>query len=117
MLAMFKFAWRAPMNRGLHAPVLAADPDCDMRAAPENPWRAERCHSAYWPQHELDTFILKMAGNGRAVHAAMMLGDVGYARQQLAAAAEIDCPQLRALSVRLSAYFDHPPCARTAETH
>ena len=117
MLAMFKFAWRAPLARGAHAAALASDADCSMSGEPENPWRAQRCHSAYWPQHELDSFILKMAGHGRAVHAAMMLGDAGYARQQLAAAASIGCPQLRALSVRLSAYFEHPPCARNFDTH
>ncbi|MEG1770387.1 MAG: hypothetical protein RR311_18070 [Comamonas sp.] len=113
MLAMFKFAWRAPLNRDTHSAALVAD----VSGERENSWRVEPCHSAYWPQHELDSFILKMAGHGRAVHAAMMLGDAGYARQQLAAAADIGCPQLRALSVRLSAYFEHAPCARNFETH
>ena len=117
MLAMLRFAWRAPLHQGAHASGLAAEADCTMSGERENSWRAPRCHSAYWPQHELDSFILKMAGHGRAVHAAMMLGDAGYARQQLAAAAEIDCPQLRALSVRLSAYFEHPPCESTFESH
>lgn len=117
MLAMLKFAWRAPLQRATPAPGLVAQPDGVLAGESENPWLAQRCHSAYWPQHELDSFILKMAGHGRAVHAAMMLGDPGYARQQLAAAASMGCPQLQALSVRLSAYFEHPPCASAVETH
>ncbi|MNF05888.1 hypothetical protein D3C80_2057190 [compost metagenome] len=52
-----------------------------------------------------------MAGHGRAVRVAMMLGDAAYAREQLAAAQAMDSPELRDLSARLSAYFDRPPCA------
>ncbi|WP_159911012.1 hypothetical protein [Pantoea sp. 18069] len=88
-----------------------------MSGERDSAWRAGNCHSAYWPQHELDAFILQMAGHGRAVHAAMMLGDFDYARQQLAAAQSIGCPQLHRLSARLCAYFDQPACASTVDTH
>lgn len=97
-------------------PTLEADARASAPAR-QNSWRIESRHSAYWPQHELDSFILQMAGRGHAVHAAMMLGDIDYARQQLASAVAIGCPKLRALSTRLSAYFDHPPCACSIETH
>lgn len=109
MLAMLRMALRgAPVpDAGIQAPARAA----------ENPWRMDGRHSAYWPQHELDSFILQMAGHGHAVHSAMMLGDIDYARQQLATAISIGCPKLRGLSARLSAYFDHPPCACSIETH
>ena len=111
MLAMLKFALS-----GAQAPVL----DAEVRATPRetvNNWGAAPRHSAYWPQHELDSFILQMAAHGYCVHAAMMLGDIDYARERLAAATATECPKLRALSVRLSAYFDHPPCACSVETH
>ncbi|MCD2511529.1 hypothetical protein [Comamonas endophytica] len=98
------------------ASVPVAESHVPARAA-ENPWRLDSRHSAYWPQHELDSFMLQMAGHGHAVNSAMMLGDIGYARQQLATAIAIGCPKLRALSARLSAYFDHPPCACSIETH
>lgn len=105
MLAMLRLAWRTPSQQGAHG--------VDAGGGGAGPWRAGRCHSAYWPQHELDSFILQMAAHGHSVHAAMMLGDVDYARQQLTAAQGLECPKLRALSERLAAYFDHPPCART----
>lgn len=114
MLAMLRFTW------GAQAPAQASVPDAGSSAmAPEtqNAWRMDGRHSAYWPQHELDSFILQMAGHGQAVHAAMMLGDIDYAREQLAAATATGCPKLRALGERLSAYFDHPPCACSIETH
>lgn len=111
MLAMLKFALG-----GAQAPVLDAVAPAPARET-VNAWRAAPAHSAYWPQHELDSFILQMAGHGQCVHAAMMLGDIDYARERLAAAAAIDCPKLRALSVRLRAYFDHPPCACSVATH
>ena len=115
MLAMLRFAWRAPLHQGAREPALAAAADVTRPGEQENAWRTYRCHSAYWPQHELDSFILQMAGHGRAVHTAMMLGDCAYAREKLAAAGAIGCPRLRALSERLSAYFDHP--LGSAETH
>lgn len=111
MLAMLKMALKTAT-----APAPDAESHAPARAA-ANPWRIDVRHSAYWPQHELDSFILQMAGHGHAVHCAMMLGDIDYARQQLATAVAIGCPRLRALSTRLSAYFDHPPCACSFETH
>lgn len=109
MLAMLKLAL------GGATPEVEAV-NASVPVAQEN-WRIDARHSAYWPQHELDSFILQMACHGRAVHTAMMLGDIDYARQQLADAVAIECPKLRALSERLSAYFDHPPCACSLSTH
>ena len=111
MLAMWKFAWG-----GAQAPVLNAEGASAPREQ-ESAWQLDGRHSAYWPQHELDSFILQMAGHGKAVHAAMMLGDIDYAREQLATAMAKGCPKLRALSERLSAYFDHPPSACSIQTH
>lgn len=110
MLAMLRFAW------GAQAHVVDMDGP-GMPPAAEPAWRGGQRHSAYWPQHELDSFILQMAGHGHCVHAAMMLGDLNYAREQLAMAVATGCPKLRALGERLSAYFDHPPCACSVETH
>ncbi len=110
MLAMLRFAW------GTQAHVVDADGPGTPPAA-EPAWRAGRRHSAYWPQHELDSFILQMAGHGHCVHSAMMLGDFDYAREQLALAVATGCPKLRALGERLSAYFDQAPCACSIETH
>lgn len=108
MLALWSSAWRAAVRGTAQNADGAAGGGRDVvdsRAA---------CHSAYWPQHELDAFILQMAGHGHAVRTAMMLGDAAYAREQLAAALAMGCPELRALSARLSAYFDRPPCAGVA---
>lgn len=110
MLAMLRFAW------GTQVTVVDSGGGAMPREA-ENAWRMDGRHSAYWPQHELDSFILQMAGHGHAVHAAMMLGDIDYARAQIATATATGCPRLRALGERLSAYFDHPPCACSIETH
>ncbi len=108
MLALWSSAWRATV-RGA---VPGAGGDCaEGRDMPPGRENADTRHSAYWPQHELDAFILQMAGHGHAVRTAMMLGDAAYAREQLAAALAMDSAELRALSARLSAYFDRPPCA------
>ena len=101
MLALWGSAWRASVHGAAQ----------NAGGGNDNDSRTGCCHSAYWPQHELDTFILRMAGHGHAVRTAMMLGDAAYAREQLAAALAMGCPELRALSARLSAYFDRPPCA------
>lgn len=111
MLAMLRFAWG-----GAQAPERAGEGPAMTQEMPDS-WRGYARHAAYWPQHELDSFILQMAGHGQAVHAAMMLGDIDYAREQLAAAAALGCPKLRLLSVRLGAYFDQAPCACSLETH
>ena len=60
----------------------------------------------YWPCELLDTFILKMAANGRCVNTAMMLGDCQYAKAQLATAMMLHDGELASLSARLQVYFD-----------
>ncbi|WP_226444848.1 hypothetical protein [Acidovorax radicis] len=60
----------------------------------------------YWPCDLLNTFILKMAANGRCVNTAMMLGDCQYAKAQLAAATMSQDDELVSLSARLQVYFD-----------
>lgn len=116
MLGLLRFAWRAPVHKSVHPPALVAE--TSDAPGPDAPaWSMARGGSPYWPQHELDSFILQMAGHGRAVHAAMMLGDTDYARQQLAAAAAMQCPQLQALSARLNAYFNRSACPAMADIH
>jgi hypothetical protein len=65
----------------------------------------------YCPTQMLAAFSLLMAGHGRAVCAAMMLGDREYAMAQLARAHTISDPQLREIAARLFSYFDdeHSP--------
>jgi hypothetical protein len=60
----------------------------------------------YWPTELLATFTLQMAGHGRCVSSAMMLGDREYALFQLARAHTLDDEHLRAVAVQLFAYFD-----------
>jgi hypothetical protein len=62
--------------------------------------------SRYCPTELLGTFTLLMAGHGRCVSADMMLGDREYAMWQLARAHTLADTQLRAVAVRLFAYFD-----------
>ena len=107
MLLSRSFVWRAPVSGALDN----AGGDSGGRGLPPGQGHVDVSHSAYWPQHELDAFILQMAGHGRAVRTAMMLGDAAYAREQLAAAMRMDSPELHALSLRLTAYFERPACA------
>jgi len=64
--------------------------------------------SQYCPTQLLSTFTLLMAGHGRCVSAAMMLGDREYAMWQLARAHTTSDEHLRAVAVRLFTYFDDP---------
>lgn len=65
----------------------------------------------YCPMQMLSAFALLMAGHGRAVCTAMMLGDRQYAMLQLARAHTISDPELRAIAARLFAYFDEDRAA------
>lgn len=65
-----------------------------------------RSDASYCPTELLGTFTLLMAGHGRCVSAAMMLGDREYAMWQLARAHTMADDLLRVASVRLFAYFD-----------
>ena len=60
----------------------------------------------YCPTAPLSAFTLLMAGHGRSVSAAMMLGDREYAMWQLARAHTLGDPELRVLAARLFGYFD-----------
>jgi hypothetical protein len=62
----------------------------------------------YCPTQLLGSFTLLMAGHGRSVSSSMMLGDREYAMWQLARAHALADDQLRAIAVRLFAYFDDP---------
>jgi hypothetical protein len=62
----------------------------------------------YCPTQLLGTFTLLMAGHGRCVNSSMMLGDREYAMWQLARAQTLPDDELRAVALRLFAYFDEP---------
>ena len=62
----------------------------------------------YCPPALLASFTLLMAGHGRCVNSAMMLGDREYAMWQLARAHAMADEQLRSVAVKLFAYFDDP---------
>jgi hypothetical protein len=62
----------------------------------------------YCPSSLLASFSLLMAGHGRCVNAAMMIGDREYAMWQIACARAMDDAELRALATRLFGYFDDP---------
>lgn len=75
----------------------ASDDFADLQASPR-----------YCPTGLLASFALLMAGHGRCVHTAMMLGDREYAMWQLACARAMDDPELAAITTRLFGYFDDP---------
>lgn len=79
-------------------PSLEASDDFEL---PEHP-------AGYCPRELLGTFTLLMAGHGRCVSSAMMLGDREYAMWQLARAQTVPDGQLRRIALRLFAYFDEP---------
>lgn len=60
----------------------------------------------YCPTEALSAFALLMAGHGRCVCTAMMLGDREYAMWQLARAHTLGDSELREVAARLFAYFD-----------
>jgi len=74
----------------------------DAHEASGAPYGAPR----YWPTELLATFTLLMAGHGRCVSSAMMLGDREYALWQLARAHTMDDDRLREVAVQLFSYFD-----------
>jgi len=76
--------------------------DLDGHDGHEAPHGAPR----YWPTELLATFTLLMAGHGRCVSSAMMLGDREYALWQLARAHTMDDDRLREVAVQLFSYFD-----------
>jgi hypothetical protein len=60
----------------------------------------------YCPTSLLSAFTLLMAGHGRCVSTAMMLGDREYAMWQLARAHTLQDRELRGIAAKLFAYFD-----------
>ncbi|HZY20150.1 MAG TPA: hypothetical protein VFE82_16895 [Ramlibacter sp.] len=62
----------------------------------------------YCPTQLLGSFTLLMAGHGRCVSSAMMLGDREYAMWQLARAQTLPDEALHVVAQRLFAYFDDP---------
>ena len=60
----------------------------------------------YCPTELLGVFTLLMAGHGRCVSSAMMLGDREYAMWQLAKAQTLPDDELRRVAQRLFSYFD-----------
>jgi len=86
-----------PAAQGRHAPLDASDE-----------FDAPADLAQYCPTQLLGTFTLLMAGHGRCVSSAMMLGDREYAMWQLARAHAMADDQLRSVAVKLFAYFDDP---------
>jgi len=84
------FPWDDSSSRSL-------DASDEFDAGPEKP---------YCPTALLSAFTLLMAGHGRSISAAMMLGDREYAMWQLARAHTLDDPELRVVAARLFGYFD-----------
>lgn len=80
-----------------------------------SPDRAIEGNSRYWPSDLLHAFCLLMAAHGSSVNASMMLGDPAYAIEKLSLAHTCNDEVLRALAVRMFAYFDAGAwAARTA---
>ncbi len=77
----------------------------------------ELAEPRYWPTELLATFTLLMAGHGRCVSSAMMLGDREYALWQLARAHTMDDERLRAVAVQLFSYFDDAQHWARASVH
>lgn len=76
-------------------PSLEASDEFDVLGAP-----------LYCPTELLGRFTLLMAGHGRCVSTAMMLGDREYAMWQLACARAMGDAELDEVGKRLFAYFD-----------
>ena len=90
------------LTGGTTAPATGSSLEaCDDDAASAAPPR-------YCPTGLLATFALLMAGHGRCVNTAMMLGDREYAMWQIACARGMDDPELLSVATRLFAYFDDP---------
>lgn len=62
----------------------------------------------YWPGQFLHAFTLQMAAHGHCVSASMMLGDDGYAMEQLAHARRMGDETLRDLAQELVDFFKAP---------
>ena len=75
-------------------------------AEPADEWLEAPPSPRYCPTDLLASFALLMAGHGRCVNTAMMLGDREYAMWQITCASAMADAELDALVARLVAYFD-----------
>ena len=93
-----------------HSPLAATAALAPRGASLEACDELDAAHGSprYCPTQLLADFALLMAGHGRCVHTAMMLGDREYAMWQLACARAMDDAELDAVASRLFAYFDDP---------
>ena len=80
---------------------------------PDDVELAARPSPRYCPTQLLADFALLMAGHGRCVITAMMLGDREYAMWQLACARGMDDRELQDVAGRLFSYFDDPQHSAT----
>ncbi|HYF19886.1 MAG TPA: hypothetical protein VEA40_18610, partial [Ramlibacter sp.] len=101
-------------ERDMHS-ALAADPmpeesspDQSTSLDASDDFELPASSSHYCPTELLSSFTLLMAGHGRCVSSAMMLGDREYAMWQLARAQTLGDEELRGVALRLFAYFDEP---------
>jgi len=94
----------AAVAAAVAAPAESSEPSLEASDDFQEPRR-------YCPVELLDRFALLMAGHGRCVRTAMMLGDREYAMWQLACARAIDDAELAEVAQRLFAYFDETICA------
>ena len=98
------------MNAPSHSPIPLEGSPLDGAGPPLEPSdeAPESGAPHYCPPQLVADFALLMAGHGRCVNAAMMLGDPEYALWQLACARGMDDPELAALATRLFAYIGDP---------
>lgn len=61
--------------------------------------------ACYWHPEQLDAFTLQMSAHGLCISASMMLGDRGYAREQLRHAHTLDDGPLRELALEMWDWF------------
>lgn len=78
------------------------------------PFRAVPFQQCYWNPELLSSFSFLMAGHGAPVRASMMLGDPGYAREQLRLACTFDDHLLQQVAVEMLNSFS--PLAPHVET-
>ncbi len=87
-----------------HAPVDLDGPARSLEASEE--FEAPAGPARYCPTELLASFTLLMAGHGRCVSSAMMLGDREYALWQLACAQAMADEELCKVAARLFAWLD-----------
>lgn len=68
--------------------------------------RAYGQNVGYWPLGLLEAFTLRMSSHGHCVSSNMMMGDPGYAVQQLAHAHSLSDEGLRDLAMALFHHFE-----------